>query len=83
MGSRLDSQDVRIEQVQEVYAEFHRNFVGKEDWLREAGNNRIKLDHLANMLNRMDGKMDVMEKLPAICGSIAREITKEMKGVQQ
>jgi len=53
-----------------------QTFVEKEDWLREAGNNRVKLDEVSATLNRIDGKLQIMDKLPEICRSIA----KEMKG---
>lgn len=85
MFVRLDSQDERIGNLEKSYLVCRQNclqtFVDKEDWLREAGNNREQLSQLTNTLSRMEGKMGVMEQLPAICGNIAREIAREMKGL--
>jgi len=87
MSIRLDSQDEKISNLEKAYLTFRQNcqqdFVDKEDWLREAGNNREQLSDMSKTLSRMEGKMGVMEQLPAICGNIAREITREMKGVPQ
>lgn len=82
--NRLASQDGRIEQIERAFASCKQNcfqtFVEKEDWLREAGNNRIKLDEISTMLNQIIGKLSVTEKLPEIAGSIAKNIVAEMKG---
>lgn len=87
MFVRLDSQDDRINSLEKSYLICRQNclqtFVDKEDWLREAGNNREQLSDMSITLSRMEGKMDVADKLPAICASISREIVKEMKGGQQ
>jgi hypothetical protein len=87
MSLRLDSQDRKIDDIEKSNLYFRQNiqqdFVDKEDWLREAGNNRQQLSVLTITLSRMEGKLDVADKLPAICGNIAREVVKEMKGVQQ
>lgn len=81
---RLDSQDKKVDYLEKAFLTCKQNclqtFVDKEDWLREAGNNRQTLGEVTNTLSRMEGKMGVMEQLPAICGNIAREIAREMKG---
>ena len=56
-----------------------RCFVDKEDFLREAGFSRDKLDQMSNTLSRLEGKLQVTEKLPDICGRIAGEIAAQFK----
>jgi len=74
-----DNHKAIIKQFGDCKTDCNRNFVSKEDWLREAGYSRDQLDKLNQTLNRIDGKMLVMEKLPEICGTIAREISKQIK----
>ena len=85
MAARLDLQEKRIEEVRRSQAvckdDCHRTFVSKEDWLREAGFNRDKLEHVSNTLNRLEGKFQLVDKLPEICGQIAREIASQIKGI--
>lgn len=83
MGGRADLQDKRIDNIVTA-ATKHKDkcrdmFVNKEDWLREAGYSRDQLDKLSRTLSRIEGKMGVMEKLPEICGNIAKEITSQIK----
>jgi hypothetical protein len=91
LSKRMDLQDEKIngqdERVQELAKSFlackqncFQEFTKKEDWLREAGNNREQLSDVSKTLSRMEGKMGIMEQLPQICGNIAREIALEMKG---
>lgn len=55
-----------------------RNNVNKEDWVRSEAFTRNKLDGVAATLNRMEGKLDIVEKIPQIAGNIAREIAGQM-----
>lgn len=59
-----------------------RTFVDKELFLRETGFTRRSLENLNASVNRLDGKLTVVEKLPQICGDISREIVKEMRNGQ-
>jgi hypothetical protein len=54
--------------------ECNRSFVEKETFLREAGFSRDKLDDMSNTLSRMEGKLQITEQLPNICGRIASEV---------
>ena len=56
-----------------------RSFVRDESFLRETGFLRRSMDTLTQSVNRMEGSLRVVEKLPQICGDISREIVKEMK----
>ena len=56
-----------------------RNFVNSEIFLRETGYTRRSVQSLTESVNRMEGTLRVVEKLPQICGDISREIVKEMK----
>lgn len=83
MAERTNSQDTRIDNALTKMAACKENcrdnFVNKEDWLREVGHGRNQLDNLNQTLSRIDGKMSIMEKLPEICGTIAKEITSQIK----
>lgn len=90
LGSRIDKQDENIEKtgdkVQTLQTQFavckddcHRTFVDGEVFLRETGFARRTLEKVTASVNRLDGKLTVVEKLPQICGDISREIVKEMK----
>lgn len=56
-----------------------RTFINKELFLRETGFQRRTLEILNASVNKLDGKLTVVEKLPQICGDISREIVKEMR----
>lgn len=95
LGGRINKQDTQIEKAQREVKTLHtgfanckvdceRTFVNKELFLRETGFARRTLEDLSTSVNRLDGKLTVVEKLPQICGNISREIVKEMKnGVSQ
>ncbi len=89
-GKRIDKQDNQIEKAQTdvkiVQTDFsvckvdcERSFVNKELFLRETGFTRRTLENVTAAVNRLDGKLTVVEKLPQICGDISREIVKEMR----
>ena len=90
LGIRNDQQDEKIENCRETIKDFNvkisackidcdRNNVSKEDWVRSEGYTRKELRDLTAILNRMDGKLGIIEQLPAIVSNIARELAKEMK----
>ncbi|MCK9243657.1 MAG: hypothetical protein WC877_03280 [Dehalococcoidales bacterium] len=80
---RLDQQDGRIQDIDRRFTgckiECSQTTVTKEDWVRSEALTRNKLDAVACTLARMDGKLEVVEKLPAIAGAIAKEIAGELK----
>jgi len=89
-SSRADKQDIQIEKardsVKKLQADFgnckidcERVFVSKELFLRETGFQRRTLEGLSASVNRLDGKLTVVEKLPQICGDISQAVVKEMK----
>ena len=59
--------------------ECERSTVSKEDWVRSEGYTRDELRKVAAILNRLEGKLEVVEKLPEICGQIAREVVTQVK----
>jgi hypothetical protein len=78
---RLDKQDDRVEACEKFsdklaacQVECVRTFVSKEDWVRSEAFTRVKLDDVAMTLSRVEGKLDIVNKLPEIAGSVAREI---------
>lgn len=92
MGTRLDKQDNRIEASQEKVSEVSRQFaeckvdcqrntVSKEDWVRSEGYTRKEIKDITAILHRMEGKLGIVERLPEICGQIARQVTEQaLKG---
>lgn len=89
-AQRADKHDKLIERSQEKLSgvgedfakckvDCERNFVSSELFLRETGYTRRSMQSLTESVNRMEGKLTVVEKLPQICGDISREIVKEMK----
>jgi hypothetical protein len=64
---------------QKCKVDCERSYVKTEVFLRETGFARRALEGLTASVNRLDGKLTVVEKLPQICGDISRNIVKEMK----
>lgn len=86
----LRNQDRQVEKTQDDIKQLQTNFmsckidcdrtfVQSEVFLRETGFARRALESLTASINRLDGKLTVVEKLPQICGDISRGIVKEMK----
>jgi len=78
LSNKVNSQDNTIAEIKRDFAsckiDCDRNNVSKEDWVRSEAFTRDKLDKVAATLNRMEGKLDIVEKIPQIAGAIAREI---------
>lgn len=90
LSDRIEKQDATIAGIKENYDEFsalmanckvdcHRSFVTGEAFLRETGFTRRTLETQTTSLNRMEGQLTIVEKLPQICGDISRSIVSEMK----
>lgn len=88
--NRIDRQDDQIAKSQDDLTDLTRKFsdckvdcerntVSKEDWVRSEGINGKKLDDVNNALHRIEGQLQVTNKLPEICGQIAREISATQK----
>ncbi len=56
-----------------------RQFVNSELFLRETGFQRRALEKLSASVNRLEGNLKVVDKLPQISGEIARQVVREMK----
>lgn len=87
---RIDKQESQIESTQrdvnrlgtemrDCKIDCERSFVSAELFLRETGFTRRSIETMTASVNRIEGKLTVVEKLPQICGDISREIVKEMK----
>jgi len=79
-------QDKQAESAQGLQTKFanckidcDRTFVKAEVFLRETGFTRRALEGLIASVNRLEGKLTIVDQLPNICGDISREIVKEMK----
>ena len=86
---RVDKQDKQIEKAGEELKKFYadlasckvdcdRNTVSKEDWVRSEGFTRREIKDIAATLNRIEGKISIVEKIPDICGGIVREVVTQL-----
>lgn len=80
---RLNKQESRIDktsdEVKALQINCERTFVPNELFLRETGFARRSMENATASINRVEGKLDVVDKLPQICGDISREIVKQMQ----
>jgi len=60
----------------------HQEFVASEAFLRETGFTRRTLEVQTASINRIEGQLTLIDKLPAICGDISRNIVREMKDAE-
>jgi len=83
LTSRLNQQDSKIglvaTEAKDCKVDCERRFVSTELFLRETGYHRRAIEQLTASVNRIDGKLTVVEQLPQIAGQIAREVVHEMK----
>ena len=56
-----------------------QKFVTTEQFVREAGFVRRTMENLTAAINRMEGSLQVMNKMPEIVGQIASNIVKQLK----
>jgi len=81
--SRTNQQDSRIGDIaaeqRDCKVDCERRFVSTELFLRETGYQRRAIDQLTASVNRIEGKLTVVEQLPQIAGNIARQVVREMK----
>ena len=87
MTRRMDNQDARMDKLEAKQAaqDSHKTacrveFVSKEDWVRSEGYTRKEIKDLTVVLLRIEGRLDVVDKLPALAGQIAGQIAAQMKG---
>ncbi len=75
---RLDTHEIDIAQIKKDFSlckvDCERNNVSKEDWVRSEAFTRDKLDKVSATLNRIEGQLGIVDKIPQIAGAISREI---------
>ncbi|MEA3366968.1 MAG: hypothetical protein U9R68_02520 [Planctomycetota bacterium] len=75
ISAKVERHDRRLEAVEKTVArrqaECLSNFTSKEDWVRAEGYTRRELKEMTAALNRLDGKLDVVSRLPEISAEIA------------
>jgi len=83
---RLDAQEERIKVIEQEQRSLQsrkeicqQEFVSGELFLRETGFQRRTIEKLSVSINRLEGNLKVIEKLPEISGEIARKIVHEFK----
>jgi len=83
LSSHSAKQDDKIIDIERRIAncrhECDSNNVNREDWVRSEAFTRQKLEKLTETLATIVGKLDVVEKLPAIAGEVARAVVNGMK----
>ncbi len=57
----------------------NQDFVGKVEYIRAVNGMEQSMKELTKAVSRLEGSMEVIKQMPAICGNIAKEIVKEMK----
>jgi len=86
LGQRIDRSETDIKQITRQIADCkvdcQRTTVSKEDWVRGEAVSRGELKNITTCLNRMEGKLTVVERLPDICGQIAGQIAAKFQGVK-
>lgn len=77
---RVENEQRRAERIQvESFKELRREFVPVEHWIRSENFNRSKLEHIAESVSALQGNLKIVEKMPEIAGSIAREIAGQLQ----
>jgi len=56
-----------------------QRFVPTEQFVREAGFVRRSMDNFTATLNKIVGTLEVINKIPELCGQIAANIVKQLK----
>jgi superfamily II RNA helicase len=78
-NDRLD----KIEATQSKLAErkniCNQDYVGKVDFLRFANSQEELMRKLVESVSTLNGNMKLVEQMPKICATIARDVIKEMK----
>jgi hypothetical protein len=82
-SERADKHETELKALQSEFSrckvDCERTFVDSELFLRETGWTRRSMEQLCASVNRLEGKLTVTDKLPEICGEIARTIVAGMR----
>jgi len=73
------AQDQKIEKLIERKNTCSQDYVGKVEYIRAVNSLEDGLKELIRSVAMLNGTMKLIEKMPDICGTIARDIVKEMK----
>lgn len=90
LADQQRSDIARIETTQKIHGEEIRqlserrqlcqqDFVGKVEYIRSANTIEESVKELTKSVAELNGSMKVIERMPQICGAIARDIVKEMQ----
>jgi len=83
MKQQVTRHEDSIQQIQkrlgDCKVDCTQRFVPTEQFVREAGFVRRSMDNFTATLNRIDGTLQVINKLPELCGQIASNIVKHFK----
>jgi len=80
---RADRHEAELKSLQSEFlrckVDCERAFVDSGLFLRETGWTRRSIEQLCASVNRLEGKLTITDKLPEICGEIARTIVAGMR----
>ncbi|HOT73748.1 MAG TPA: hypothetical protein PLX18_11405 [Anaerohalosphaeraceae bacterium] len=79
ISARVDQQDLRIEKLLERKNLCNQDYVGKVEYIRSTNSLEESMKKLTEGVAMLNGTIRVIEQMPQICGSIAKEIVREMK----
>ena len=84
LDKRIEKHDSDIRQLERKMAECKidcdRSNVSKEDWVRSEGYKRQEIKGFGDVLNRIEGKLCIIEQLPDIIGNTVRASISLSKG---
>ena len=82
-SDRLSKNETDVQDVKDRMAacrtECTRTYVDKVDYIRNVTKQENSLDSLIKITSEIKGGMAIVEKIPQICGEVARQIVKESK----
>lgn len=80
LKDRVTAVEIEQRRISNHKTECQREFVTAEQFVRSEAYTRQKLDDIVSSLSQIVGNQKVIEQLPVICGKIAADVVKEMRG---
>jgi hypothetical protein len=84
IGKRVERHDEDLRTIEQKIAackiDCDRSNVSKEDWVRSEGYTRQEIKGIGAVLNRIEGKICIIEKLPEIIGNTVQASISLSKG---
>ncbi|HIJ66800.1 MAG TPA: hypothetical protein HPP51_00755 [Planctomycetes bacterium] len=81
--ARIVKLEDATDQLRQRKQDCQNEFISQTQFLRETGYTRKQLDELVQLVKHLEGKFDVVEKMPEIAGQIASQTVKQMLEYQK